>query len=279
MNRGQPGSWHREFNDFIRSITGALLFGIPLIYTMEMWWIATYLSTDKLLLYLAFAFVIDLYLAKLIGLKRGARFGAVLGEAVRNLGTGVIASAFLMFVLNRISIGDPFELILSEIALQAVPLSIGAAVTRAATEENTERTHPDAPITWQNIFAHIGVTAAGALFLSFAVAPIEEVQKLEAETTHWHHLAIIVVSLLLTYTIVYRSGLSPGWGSGIGGDAFHWPLADTVMVYTISLLIGLASLYLFGQIDVGDPYEYIVSQGIVIGLPSTLGGAAARHLV
>lgn len=32
----EPGPWQKEMGDFVRAFSGAYLFGIPLLYTMEM---------------------------------------------------------------------------------------------------------------------------------------------------------------------------------------------------------------------------------------------------
>ena len=33
----QPGPWRAQYNDAIRSLSGAFLFGIPFLYAIEMW--------------------------------------------------------------------------------------------------------------------------------------------------------------------------------------------------------------------------------------------------
>jgi len=42
MNRPQAGSWGNELNDLVRALSGTFLFGAPLLFTMEMWWIGLY---------------------------------------------------------------------------------------------------------------------------------------------------------------------------------------------------------------------------------------------
>ena len=36
MAASKPGPWQKESDDFIRAFGGAFLFGIPLLFTMEM---------------------------------------------------------------------------------------------------------------------------------------------------------------------------------------------------------------------------------------------------
>src|SRR3712207_6092555 len=58
--RGQVGPWRRELNDLLRGMTGGFLIGIPLLYTMETWWIGETISPLHALLFLAVAYVVNL---------------------------------------------------------------------------------------------------------------------------------------------------------------------------------------------------------------------------
>lgn len=42
-------AWKREINDLIRGTSGGFLFGIPLVYTMEVWWIGSYTQPPLML--------------------------------------------------------------------------------------------------------------------------------------------------------------------------------------------------------------------------------------
>ena len=48
MQRAEPGPWRKEFDDFIRALSGGFLFGVPLLYTMEMGWIGSYSALCRL---------------------------------------------------------------------------------------------------------------------------------------------------------------------------------------------------------------------------------------
>ena len=57
----------------MRALAGAYLFGIPLLYTMEMWWIGTFAPLLNLALFLVVAFSLNLTLAHLSGFKHSGR--------------------------------------------------------------------------------------------------------------------------------------------------------------------------------------------------------------
>ncbi len=62
MSSYDAGGWKREYSELARAFSGAFLFGITLLYTMELWWIGTYISFWRLFLLLAFAFAANLAL-------------------------------------------------------------------------------------------------------------------------------------------------------------------------------------------------------------------------
>ena len=50
--------WKNEVYDLIRGASGGFLFGIPLIYTMEVWWIGSYIEPPLMLAVLAATYAI-----------------------------------------------------------------------------------------------------------------------------------------------------------------------------------------------------------------------------
>jgi uncharacterized membrane protein len=53
---GKAGAWGEEVDDLLRGLSGGVLVGIPLIYTMEMWWIGETISMPR-----AIGFVVIAY--------------------------------------------------------------------------------------------------------------------------------------------------------------------------------------------------------------------------
>ena len=48
--------WAEELDDFIRAASGGFLFGIPLLYTMEVWWIGAFSEPARMLVALLVTF-------------------------------------------------------------------------------------------------------------------------------------------------------------------------------------------------------------------------------
>jgi putative integral membrane protein (TIGR02587 family) len=275
----EPGPWRREAQAFTRAFSGAFLFGVPLLFTMEMWWIGVFADLWKLLVLLGLAFVVNLHLIYFAGFKdEGHTLHAVLDQAVDAIAVGIVASTAVLFVLNRISPGDPLDSIAGKIIAQAVPLSIGASAANAIFSRREGRQgegsqmHPHLAV-WNDI----GATAAGAIFIGFAIAPTDEIPMLAAQLDYWHELALIGVSLVITYGIVFASGFDPRHPHKVG--LWQRPFTETVLAYVVSLLVALTALFLFDRIELSDPPAEIVSQAVVLGLPAAIGGAAGRLVI
>jgi hypothetical protein len=65
----QQGPWQRELDAFMRAFSGAFLFGIPSLYTLETWDLGTFTDPPKLLGLLGIALLASLALAHLSGFR------------------------------------------------------------------------------------------------------------------------------------------------------------------------------------------------------------------
>lgn len=285
MGRSEPGPWRREAHNFCRAFSGAFLFGIPLLFTMEMWSLGGYTPGWKLLTLLVVALVTNLGLSYFTGFRRDQRrsFGSHVDQAIDTVAVGVVASTVVLLVLNRISLADPLTMTLAKIVVQIVPLSIGASVALdlfmpGQGRQGEDRQRP-ALGPWQATFKDVGATMAGGIFVGFNIAPTEEIRMLAAELTFGHLVALIGFSLVLTYAVVFESGFDPEVRRPTGLGLFKTPLAETAMAYVVSLVVALGALYLFNEADFGDPLAYVGAQALVLGLPTAIGGAAGRLVI
>ena len=69
----EAGLGRREARAFTRAFSGAFLFGVLLLFTMEMWWIGIFADLWKLLLFLGPAFAVNLHLIYFAGFKDEGR--------------------------------------------------------------------------------------------------------------------------------------------------------------------------------------------------------------
>jgi putative integral membrane protein (TIGR02587 family) len=282
---GEAAGWRDELGGILRAVSGGFIFATPLLYTMEMWWIGTTAELWKLLLFLGVAALITFGLARSRsgGFKAETTRFASLEQAADGVAVGLVGAVVVLTVLNRIELGDPLESVLGKVIAQAVPLCIGAGVANAIFGPHGERSREGEEGSEgeqsprQAFITDFSATIIGAIFLAFSIAPTDEVPMLAAELDYAHALALIILSLLLTYCIVFASGFGTRQHEQEG--PFQSPLTETVLAYLLSLLVALVSLTLFDQIEWGDPLGEMVTMVLVLGLPAAVGGAAGRLVV
>lgn len=283
MKSSSRKAWKTELDDFVRAFSGAFLFGVPFLWTMEMWWIGTFAELWKLLVFLGLTFLLNAHLAYFTGFKEETTFRTSLGEAIDAMAVGVVSSTIVLLALNRISPGDPLDSILGKVVIQTIPLSIGASAANAMMQRGGQSRAGDekeprrAP--WRATLNDLGATVAGGVFIGFSIAPTDEIPMLAAEVGPWHELALIFLSLTMSYAIVFESGFSPRQYEIRSPGYLQQPVMETIFAYLLSLLVALIALYFFDRVEVGEPLFSVLSQVIILGFPTALGGAAGRLVI
>ena len=92
-------------------------------------------------------------------------------------------------------------------------------------------------------------------------------------------ILIVIVSLLVSYGIVFASGFTNQTRRQNQQGLFQSPRSETIFSYLISLLASIAMLWFFQRLTVEDPWFLWLRFGIILGLPASIGGAAGRLAV
>ncbi|MDQ4078484.1 MAG: TIGR02587 family membrane protein [Chloroflexota bacterium] len=299
MNSGNNNAWKKELEAVIRSLMRALIFGIAFLYTMETWWIGSWLAYWKLLSFFVLAFLFNLALLPLVQ-KGGDEFSfpRLLHVATRNQALAVIASALILYVMGRITpFTAPLTKDLTTIVLLSIPIGLGASIAHilevyrqgrqsrqgnqqegkqgASSGKQAKGSQQASP--WRDILRTMVLASGGALFVALPLAPTIEIPMLAARMDFWREFALIVLSLLIAYAIVYEAGANKAPPSGNNERARKlWPLADTLMSYLLALGTSFVVLYLLGRIDLAAPLSHILALTIVLALPASIGAAAGK---
>jgi putative integral membrane protein (TIGR02587 family) len=283
--------WQSEINDLIRGASGGFLFGIPLMYTMEVWWIGTYTDPPLMLAVLAATFIIVFLLNRTDGFRQinpDSSLKAAM-DTVEALAIGIICTTLILLLLNEIAWETPLEEALGKIVFESVPFSLGVALARSLMNGNRDDNEKNAETPGANktneqsdrnlAFGDIGATLVGAIFIAFNVAPTDEITMLAAAVSPPRLLAFIAVSLLISYGIVFVAGFTTQEKRRKHQGLFQRPLEETIAAYLVSLVVATVLLWFFHRLDFSDPGTLWLRQAIVLGLPATIGGAAGRITV
>ena len=264
-----------------RAFGGAVIFGLPMLMTMEMWELGATMEPLRLALLLLLSIPLLIGLSHVSGFEE--TFGVVddTADAFVACVVGFVVGGGVLALFGVIGPGMPMAEIVAEVALQAVPGSIGALLAQSQfgpgndsddDEELAERRRPS------SYFSQLFLMAVGALFLGFNVAPTEEMLIIGYITDPAHVLVMIAVSLALIHGFVYALEFSGQEVVAPGTPFWSEFLRFTVVGYAIALLISAYLLWTFGRLDNASLEERITAI-VVLGFPATIGAAAARLIL
>lgn len=261
-----------------RAFAGAIIFGLPLLMTMEMWFLGTSVHPARLLAFLGVNFVILVGLSRFGGFERTDTLAEDVMDALAACGVGIIGAAAVLSLLAIVDSSMPIDEIAGKIAIQSVPMSFGAMIARKQLSGGgAESADEERALRGAGYSGQLFLMAAGALFLAFNVAPTEEMILIAYLMSTWHLLALVLASLLLLHLFVFRVGFA-GQQDRHRAGAVRTFLVYTIPGYGIALAVGLYVLWTFGRID-GTAVDQVAATMVVIAFPGALGAAIARLVV
>ncbi len=272
-------TWHKEVCDLARGAAGGFLFGIPLLYTMEVWWIGSSAHPAQALVALAVAAIVVYGLTMLNGF-RGEDKGIPpiresLSDTVQALALGFLCASAVLLVLQEVTWQTPFSEFVGKAVFEGLPFAFGVALADAQTQpvdnqalEEVEHKHP--------VLADLTASFTGSVFVAFSIAPTDEVPMLSAPMTPFALGVVVATSLLVSYLIVFVAGFGDQKKRKSSDLILQQPAVETALCYLVSLIAAGGLLLYFGRLDGHDPFTLWITQIVVLGLPATVGGAAGR---
>jgi putative integral membrane protein (TIGR02587 family) len=281
-------NWSNEFKDLIEGISGGFLFGVPLLYTMEVWFIGSRVQPEILLLILGVTYVVILLLNRAVGFRENSKHRTIdaAAESVEAMAIGIVCAAAILVLLQEISWKSSLGEAVGKIIFESVPFSFGVALSRLIlrgdrelpnqAKSNRQSGKKATNRMFADTVADLSATSIGAAIVAFAIAPTDEVPMLAVAASPPWLLAIIAVSLLISYAIVFVACFTDREKRRQQQGFFQRPSGETVFSYLVSLLASVLMLWFFQQLSWQDPWYLWLDYTIILGLPATIGGAAGR---
>ena len=289
-----PGQWAQELTDIIRGASGSFIFGIPLLYTMESWWIGSFSTPRRMLGMLITAFLAACLLNRLAGFRAShdVRIDDTLKDSVEALAIGLCCATFVLVLLREITPDTPLNEALGKLIFAGVPCTLGAALAGQfltgsreddPRDEGKDQSNGDAQAgqgrRMHATLADLGATLIGATILSFNISPTDEIPMLAAAIPTLWLLLIMAASLLISYGIVFAAGFANQEQRHQHQGVCQHPISETVLSYVVALVVAAFWLYFLQRLHFHDPWQVWLSHTIVLGLPTSIGGAAGRLAV
>lgn len=289
MTMGAPKSKSRGVQDWSgrtfaaglgRGFAGAIIFALPMFMTMEMWELGFYMDRWRLLFLLLLTLPLLVLLSDRVGFEETSTWSDAGRDAATAFAIGILSSAAILFAVGVLKIGQPFHEMTGKVAVQSVPASIGALLGRSQLNSERETGGDEDPL--QNSPAgyagELFLMGLGALFLGLNVAPTEEMILLSFKMSSWHVLAVIAISLVVMHGFVYAVSFKGGHEIGDDVPAWHIAIRFTLPGYLIALCVSAFCLWTFERFS-GTSFWPMISTVVVLGLPCSIGAAAARLIL
>jgi putative integral membrane protein (TIGR02587 family) len=258
-----------------RAFAGATIFALPLLLTMEMWWLGFYLEPWRLIQFSIANMVVLYFLSRVAGFEESHNAIDDILDAFAAYAVAVLASSVLLALIGAFRPAMTAGEIAGMIAIQSVPASFGAMIGAKLLGEGEEIEEQE---RWRETYpGTMFLMLAGAMFLSFTAAPTEEIMLIAYQMTALQGLAVVLLSVTILHATLYLVGF-PGQESRALGSIGEAVLRQTLPGYAIALGTCLYILWSFGRVDGSDLYQVTMSV-VVLGLPASIGAGIARIVV
>ena len=269
-----------SLQEYGRGVAGGLMFSLPLMYTMEVWWMGIVAHPFRLIGYVLATFVLLIGYNRYAGLRRDSSMAEVAIDSVEEMGIGLLIAGLVLFLLGRVTA----EMSLSQIAgvfvlegmTVAIGVSIGTAQLGAGGKEDEGLGEGDSQ-KGISFGGQMVMALCGAVLFGANVAPTEEIIVIAIEISWMKLMGLAILSLLVAFVILHFSDFR-GADRFVRADHPTIILLGTFLTYSIALIASGLILWFFGRFD-GVSLLSAVSQTIVLALPATLGASAGRLLL
>ncbi|SRX55518.1 TIGR02587 family membrane protein [Aequorivita sp. CIP111184] len=274
----------KSLKDYGRGITGGLLFSLPMLYTMELWWAGFIANSLQLIVY----FIVGMFLLMVynhyVGIRREHSFLEGLEESIEEMGMALLLTVFILWVTGRLAPNMSLNEISGKIIVEAVTVAIGISVGKSQLgSEGDEKNDKDEDEQnkWSknpNILRSVNIALCGAILIASNVAPTDEVMVIALEAEIFKLLLIALLSIGIGGAVLYYINFKGAKEAVLQPHNFKQVVFGTVIMYAVALASSAFMLWFFGRFD-GLSLYGIVAETVVLGFPAALGASAGRLLI
>lgn len=258
--------------DYVRAAGGGLIIGLPLLFTMEVWFHGFILPWWKLLLLLGVAYAVVVGYNAVAGFRQDRSLGELLVDSTAALGLGIVVAFVALLVLGRIDATTSLRDAAGKVGLEAIPIAFGASLaqTQLGGQQSSAKgaTGP---------FERLLVGAGGALLFALNVAPTEEPMILGIEASPLLLLLVVGTTLAMTFALVFLADFG-GRRRARGKRPLEHPWSETVTAYAASVGVALLLLWAFGRTE-GTSVQAVAGMTAMLAVVASVGASVARLMV
>lgn len=135
---GQQDSAQRSyFLGIARGFGAALIFAMPMLMTMEYWWLGFYVSRVRLAVFVLLMFALLIVLGFFVGLRPTTSLVAETLDAATGYSIGLIAALAALAVMGLITLEMPPHEIIGKVLILSAVTGFGAMLGRSQLGNST----------------------------------------------------------------------------------------------------------------------------------------------
>lgn len=279
-----------SLQEYGRGIAGGLLFSLPLVYTMEVWWTGFVADSTRLLLAMIITIGLLLGYNRFSGMRPGVRLLDVIIDSIEEMGLGTVLAALILFLLGRITAGMTWQEILGKVVVESLIVSIGVSVGTAqlgmsqkrdeeGESSGSSQSGQESSSRSPHVLGQMVLAFCGAVLFAANIAPTEEIVIIAVEASTWKLLGLAALSLAMGMLILHFSDfLGAHHAVASKSEGALLKLLESTAGYAVALLASAMMLWFFRRFD-GMPLATCLSEIVVLGLAANLGASAGRLLI
>ncbi len=278
----------RSVREYMRGIAGGLIFSIPLLYTMEVWWTGFIVEPGRLMGYIGVTFLMLLGYNRFAGLRNDAGWGEVMIDSVEEMGIGLVVSVIVLWLLGRCTAETELPELIGKVIVEGMTVAVGVSVgTAQLSSGGDDDDDSDKGMDgdgagegnggMDDFRTQMTIAVCGAVLFAMNIAPTEEVMMIAVEITHIQVMGLALASMAIGISILYYIDFA-GSNRFVGGEGYLRVLSGGVIMYAIALGSAAVMLWFYGHFD-GVALSTKIAQLVVLGVASTLGASAGRLLL
>ncbi len=273
----------KSLKDYGRGISGGLLFSIPLLYTMEVWWLGFMSSPHQLLGFLSVVLLLVVGYNRLSGFREDSGWLEIIVDSIEALGIGIVTASAVLWILGRITMEMPPEIIAGKIVIEAGMVAIGISIgTMQLGADDSQGDNSGSSSSDQNRSSSLSADQVilaffGGIWFAANVAPTEEIVLIAVEISFGKLLALASLSVAVALVILHFSEFTGANQHSHAETPFEMA-TGAAATYAIALATAALILWFIGRFD-GAPLSLMIALTVVLALPTVLGASAARLLL
>jgi putative integral membrane protein (TIGR02587 family) len=283
MDASVRQSLRKEIHDLAKGATGALIFGIPLLYTMEVWFDGKSLGPRFHFFFLLVMIGANMLMTYFAGFHShiGKSLYHHFFESISSCGMGIVLSGIVLWIIG--SINSFTDHGIGVILLEGLIMSIGISFANfkfRGFRRNQNLIRSSFSIvrslrTEDNLIQELISSVFGAVVFSLNVAPTEEVTLIAARISQGRLILLMALEFLSAYLIlsVVSTHLRKRW------DVFQHPLVHALHIVAVSLVVSGCLILALGY---GSPVFHstlFLHSTVVLALPAVIGASAGRLIL